>query len=156
MLDRVCRELACIISRAVLLSRVQFVIMHVILPVERKTLPTGWRSLMRSSARDERSFIIHQVRPTVRVTDIVYINTWFSFTGRSLTSHGESFAKYHFAYASTPTHAVYADGLRCIASHFAIESIYFLSRMIVKCSSNIKLYSSYFSDTIMNLNDISR
>lgn len=73
MLDRVCRELACTISRAVLLSRVQFVIMHVILlPVERKTLPTGWRSLMRSSAHDERSFIIHQVRPTVRVTDSVY------------------------------------------------------------------------------------
>lgn len=40
--------------------------------VGQKTRPSGRRSLVRSSARDERSFIIHQVRPTVRAMGGVY------------------------------------------------------------------------------------
>jgi len=130
MLDCVCVELlACIIRRAVLLGRVQFVITRVILPVElsgkKRVRQDGDLSCARQRAMKGASLFIRFDQPCELWA--VYINTRFSFTGRSSTSLGESFANYHSAYASTPTHAAYANGLRCIASRISRSNRYTFS-----------------------------
>lgn len=95
--------------------------------VGQKTRPSGWRSLScaRQRAMKGVSLFIRFDQPCELWA--VYINTWFSFTGRSSTSLGESFANYHSAYASTPTHAAYANGLRCIASRISRSNRYTFS-----------------------------
>lgn len=125
--------------------------------VGQKTHPSGCDlSCARQRAMKGVSLFIRFDQPCELWA--VYINTRFSFTGRSSTSLGESFANYHFAYASTPTQLTRTG---CVALPLAFRDwidilSLLLPRMIVERSSNIKLCSSYFSDIIRNLNDTSR
>lgn len=95
--------------------------------VGQKTRPSGRRSLVRSSARDERSFIIHQVRPTVRAMGGVYKYSVLVYREKLDVSRREfrklSFRLRKHTYARSLRERV---ALHCL-SHFAIESIYFLS-----------------------------
>lgn len=95
--------------------------------VGQKTRPSGRGDLScaRQRAMKGASLFIRFDQPCELWA--VYINTRFSFTGRSSTSLGESFANYHSAYASTPTHAAYANGLRCTASRISRSNRYTFS-----------------------------